>query len=160
MRNIFENFYRIIDELNNEGVEYILIGGFAVILYGLPRLTEDIDIFISPDQDNVAKFKTALKRIYNDASIEEINIGMLNEYAVVRYGTPSGFYVDILTRLGEAFSYHDLEYEIKNIEGHRIRIASVPTLIKMKSDTLRSIDAEDVFFLKSLLQDRDNGEKK
>lgn len=44
--NIVDKFFELIDELYRNDVEYILIGGFAVILYGLPRTTGDIDLII------------------------------------------------------------------------------------------------------------------
>lgn len=34
---IFEKFWEVIDALEKEGVDYILIGEFAMVLYGLPR---------------------------------------------------------------------------------------------------------------------------
>ena len=47
--NLFDKFLQVADRLENEGVDYILIGGFAVILYGMPRLTQDVDLFIKND---------------------------------------------------------------------------------------------------------------
>jgi predicted nucleotidyltransferase len=150
---ISNQFYSIIDALNRKEVEYILIGGFAVVLYGFPRFTEDVDFFIRPNRENVEKLKEAFRDIYaKDESIEEIDLNMLNEYAVIRYGTPDGFYIDIITRIGNAFTYDDLQFEIREVEGYMIRIATVETLIKLKSNTLRPVDAEDVYFLKTILK--------
>jgi len=53
-------------------VEYILIGDFAVVLYGLPRFTQDIDIFVKPEEDNIKKLKKVLKSVFHDKSIEEM----------------------------------------------------------------------------------------
>jgi hypothetical protein len=41
-KNIVDKFFELIDELYRNDVDYILIGGFAVILYGLPRTTGDM----------------------------------------------------------------------------------------------------------------------
>jgi predicted nucleotidyltransferase len=150
---ISDQFYTIIDALNRKKVEYILIGGFAIVIYGFPRFTEDVDFFIRPDQENIEKLKEAFRDIYaNDESIGEIDLNMLNEYAVIRYGTPDGFYIDVITRIGTAFAYDDLQFETREVEGHIIRIATVETLIKLKSNTLRPVDAEDVYFLKTILK--------
>ena len=51
----FELFYKVLDSLNIEQVDYILIGGFAVILYGMPRFTQDLDIIINLNEDNIDK---------------------------------------------------------------------------------------------------------
>ena len=149
--NYFNRFMEILDALENEKVEYILIGGFAMILYGLPRITEDIDLFINHNEDNIIRLKNALLSVFNDESIAEINSEMFNDYPVIRYGSPDGFYIDILCGLGEAFSYNDLNFIEKKFEGHTVRIATLETLYAMKSDTVRPIDKEDAVFLKKLL---------
>ena len=40
--------------LGEEGVRYLLIGGFAVVLHGFVRTTKDIDLLVDPADDNVA----------------------------------------------------------------------------------------------------------
>ncbi len=40
---------RICAALNQAGARYVLIGGFAVISYGLDRTTKDIDLLVSAD---------------------------------------------------------------------------------------------------------------
>ncbi len=41
--------------LNEEGVKYILVGGFAMNYYGFPRATEDIDLLVDPSDENILK---------------------------------------------------------------------------------------------------------
>ncbi len=149
--NFFDNFMKVLDALHQEKVEYILVGGFAVILYGLPRVTQDVDIFVRPDKDNINGLKRALESVFADESIEEISLEMLEEYPVVRYGSPDGFFIDIIIRLGIAFSYDDLKHVIKEIEGHPVRVATVKNLYDMKKDTVRPIDKSDSYFLLDLL---------
>ena len=36
-------------ELNQRGARYVVIGGFAVIAAGLPRMTTDIDLMVAMD---------------------------------------------------------------------------------------------------------------
>ena len=147
----FNRFMEILDALEREKVEYILIGGFAMILYGLPRITEDIDLFINRNEGNITSLKKALLSVFDDESISEINSAMFDDYPVIRYGSPDGFYIDILCSLGEAFSYKDLSFAEKKIEGHNIRIATPETLYEMKRDTVRPVDKEDSIFLKKIL---------
>ena len=89
--NLFDKLLQIADALEREKVEYILIGGFAVILYGLPRLTQDLDLFINNTTDNVQRLRTALNQVFQDQSIEEITVKELDRYPVIRYGSPDGF---------------------------------------------------------------------
>jgi predicted nucleotidyltransferase len=150
----FENFLEILKALWQEKVEYILIGGFAVIIHGMPRVTQDLDIFVKMVPENIDKLKKALKAVFNDNSINGITLDDLNDYSVIRYGTPDGFYIDILGRLGEVAVYDDLKYEIITVEGIQVRIASIETLYWLKKDTLRLEDRRDAAFLASLIQRR------
>lgn len=149
---LFEKFLTFIDALEKEKVEYVLIGGLAVILYGLPRLTQDIDIFIEPDENNISKLRAALQSLYHDESINEITLPELTRYSVIRYGTPEGFNIDIITQLGERFSYADLEYQVMRFDGHQLRVATPQTLFELKKDTLRPIDKSDIRFLRELIK--------
>ena len=152
--NLFDKFLHVADALENEGVEYILIGGFAVVLYGLPRLTQDVDIFIRNDEDNVQRLKKALYNVFQDTTINEITVEELQQYPVIRYGSPDGFCIDLIVKIGETFTYTDMNYEVLEVEGHKIKIATVETLVRLKEDTIRPIDKSDVLFLKELMQRR------
>jgi hypothetical protein len=78
----------------------------------------------------------------------------LNDYPVIRYGTPSGFYIDIMSRLGEVATYENLEFEIIEYQGIRIKVATPETLYKLKKDTIRDKDKIDAEFLKELIKTR------
>lgn len=150
--DLFKNFLKILRALDREKVDYILIGGFAVILHGLARLTTDIDIFIKPEADNLDRLKKALKEVFpTDREIDSISLQDLREYAVVRFGTEDDFYIDIVARIGEMFCYEDLQYEVREVEGVPVRIATPETLFQMKKDTVRPEDKRDAFFLAELI---------
>lgn len=154
MPNQFQSFLAVIAALNKYNVDYVLIGGVAVILHGLERLTRDIDIFIKSDPENIDNLKSALRSVFDDPSIDEITADELKKYAVIRYGTPDGFYIDIMTRLGEAFSYQDLECEMIEYRGVRIKIATPDMLFMMKKDTVRPQDKIDALFLEEIIKKR------
>jgi len=138
--------------LEEHKVDYILVGGFAVILYGMQRLTRDIDIFVRMAPQNIEQLRRALKSVFKDSSIEEITLSALQEYPVIRYGSPNNFYIDILARLGEVATYDDLEYEAIEIQGVQIKVATPETLYRLKKDTVRSEDKMDAMFLKELIK--------
>ncbi|MBK7600296.1 MAG: hypothetical protein IPJ07_17970 [Acidobacteria bacterium] len=54
----FKEFLKL---LNANGVEYLLIGGYAVGYHGYPRATNDIDIWIAMNQENAGKITRVLK---------------------------------------------------------------------------------------------------
>lgn len=146
-----DDVLRVIRSLNEAGVEYVVVGGVALNLHGLIRATEDLDLFIRPDPENVARLRSALKAIWQDPSIDEITAeDLCGDYPAVRYGPPTGdFYLDILTRLGEASSYDDLRFEVKTIEGLAVRVATPQTLYRMKRNTVRPIDRADADALRA-----------
>ena len=133
----FQRFIRILKAFAEKGVEYTLIGGVAVILHGFPRLTEDIDILLKTDAQNIENLKSALEEVFNDPSVKEIELSDFKNYSVLRYGTPDGFYIDIITRLGEVADYGNVASENINVEGVRIKIATAEALYRLKKESLR-----------------------
>lgn len=60
MGTIFnEDFRDFIQAMNNHDVEYILVGGYAVILHGYRRVTGDMDIWVKRSKENYAKLVRA-----------------------------------------------------------------------------------------------------
>ena len=51
---------RVIEAFNEARVEYVVVGGVAVNLHGLVRATEDMDVFVKPDAQNIARVRQAL----------------------------------------------------------------------------------------------------
>jgi hypothetical protein len=136
---------RVIASLNDSGVDYVVVGGVALNLHGLVRATEDLDIFVRPDPENIARLRQALKSVWEDPDIDQIAAeDLCGDYPTVRYGPPHGtLYLDILTRLGEATTFADLDVEIKSVQGTKVRVATPLTLYRMKKDTVRPIDHAD-----------------
>jgi predicted nucleotidyltransferase len=152
--DLFDKFLKIIDALEKEKVDYILIGGFAMVLYGMPRATQDIDIFIKCREENIERLQRALYSVFNNKNVFEITFSELQNYPVIRYGAEEGYNVDILANIGTAFSFEDLMFEELNVEGHKIKIASVESLYKLKENTLRAIDKSDLLFLKQVMKNK------
>lgn len=149
---LFDKFIRVLKAFEQEYVDYILIGGFAVVLHGLPRLTQDVDVFIRPTVENIDKLRKALLNVFEDPSIHEITLDELNRYPVIRYGTPDGFSIDLIVNLGEAFSFDDIHFEERKIEGINLKIATPESLIEMKKNTMRETDQYDINFLREKIR--------
>lgn len=148
--NAFERLREIIQALNEEQVDYVLFGGQAVNLHGILRFTEDIDLFVSPTAENIHRLRQALRRLWQDPAIEEIRVeDLAGDYAVVRYGTPDEFYIDLVSRIGEAFRFEDIESETLAVGDVRARVATPRMLYRMKRQTVRPIDRADALDLKA-----------
>ncbi|MGE0495601.1 MAG: hypothetical protein AB7S38_40730 [Vulcanimicrobiota bacterium] len=84
-----------------------------------------------------------------DPHIDEISSQDLSgDYPVIRYGPPDGeLIVDLIARLGELFSYDDIESTMIDFEETPVRVATPATLYKMKRDTVRPRDRADATVL-------------
>ena len=99
----FETFLKVMSALQRSQVEYVLVGGYAVIIHGFPRLTQDVDLFVKMDVGNVDSLRRALDDVFHDAALEEITADELTEYPVIRYASPDDFVIDVIGRVGEIF---------------------------------------------------------
>jgi hypothetical protein len=80
----FKEFLRL---LNENGVEYLLIGGYAVGYYGYVRATADMDVWIAMNAENAEKAATALCQFGFD--VPELSTDLfLKPDSIVRMGLP------------------------------------------------------------------------
>src|SRR5213593_3749298 len=107
----FDRLQALLAALEREGVKYAIIEAIALNLHGLARFTEDLDLFVAPDAGNIERLKRALMSVFADPAVEEITASeLLGPYPAVQYVPPDGsFHIDILTKLGTAFAFADLE---------------------------------------------------
>jgi hypothetical protein len=154
----FEVLLRLLAALQRESVEYALVGGVALNLHGIIRVTEDVDFFIRPTADNVDRLKRALRSVWNDPEIDEIRAeDLAGQYPTVRYGPPGeDFVIDLLASLGEAFQFDDIETETVSTHDVDVRIATPRMLYRMKRDTIRPIDHADAAMLRDKFKLRDD----
>ena len=100
------------------------------------------------DADDGIRSTPALRRLWSDPAVDEIEArDLAGDYAVVRYGTPDGFNVDLVS--GEVFRFEDVQSEVLEVDGVPVRITTPRMLYRMKRDTLRPIDRADAADLKA-----------
>ncbi|MFZ2656364.1 MAG: nucleotidyltransferase [Victivallales bacterium] len=101
--NIQEDFQELLKLLEKHGVEYMIVGGYAVAFYGYPRFTKDLDIFYSLTTENISSLKKALiefgfkenilsqdlfeKSNIIKIGIEPVRIDLINEIDGVNFST-------------------------------------------------------------------------
>lgn len=145
----FDPARKVLEALEREGVHYAVVGAVALGIHGLARATQDLDVFIAPEPMNVERLKKALRSVFSDPAIDEISAEeILGDYPAVQYVPPEGdFHIDILTRLGEAFRWEDLQVQRAPFEGLLVTVVTPAMLHRMKRDTLRPkdrVDAEEL----------------
>lgn len=141
---------RLIAAMERESVEYVMVGSMAMAVNGLVRATRDVDFMVAADEDNIARLRSALRSVFDDPDIDQLDARELaGDYPVVQYFPPNEAYsVDIIARLGHMFSYDDIEWHWMNIEGVRVKVATPRMLYVMKRDTVREQDRVDARRLK------------
>lgn len=90
----FEDFIKL---LNENGVKYLVVGGYAFAIHAYPRFTNDIDFFILSTKPNVDKIISVLKEFGFDIS----SIGpddLLKKDKVLQLGEPP-YRIDLLTSI-------------------------------------------------------------
>ena len=91
------DFKEFLRSLNDNQVRYLVAGGYAVALYGYPRYTKDLDIWIELERDNAENLITALEH-FGFASLELTVEDFLVPGTIIQLGYPPNR-IDLLTTL-------------------------------------------------------------
>jgi len=96
----FREFLRL---LNSFGVEYLVVGGYAVGYYGYPRATADMDLWVRIAPENAERVAGALRAFGFD--MPALSPGLfLRDNQIIRLGNPP-FRIEIFTSVsGVEFS--------------------------------------------------------
>ena len=139
---------KLYKSLNKNRVKYLVLGGIAALIYGVPRTTLDIDIFIEASLTNAQRLLNALQEIgFGTAYLTTPEKIIANEITIFE----DYLRLDILTKVkGIFFSDVWKRRVIKDIKNVRVKFTSLPDLILSKEAAGRKIDKEDLKILKSL----------
>ena len=141
------DFKELFRSLNEKGVEYLLIGGYAVIIHGYVRNTNDIDVVVSNDPENVARCLSALDD-FGFGGLDLRTALTSDERDVVRMGIEP-MKIEILNYLnGVDFAEAYGRRITRDVEDIKIDVISLPDLITNKEDVGRLQDLLDVEKLK------------
>ncbi len=146
-RQLPEDFKDFINFLNENKVKYLLVGGWAVGLYGNPRTTGDIDFLIAVDDDNLERLKGALAE-FGAPAVEMDRFKEAGNF--FRMGRPP-IQIDIITEAnGIDFNKCYSRRNILQIEGIPVSIISKQDLILNKKASGRLRDLADAGTLEEM----------
>ena len=119
---------RVAELLDEEQVEYALVGGYALALQGIVRLTEAVDILVERTPENARRWVRALSRLPDGAAKELAGDETLHAepYAIRINGE---FTVDVLNSASGLTWQELLPYRTR-IDG--IQVVSLEGLLRMK----------------------------
>ncbi|MBK6450611.1 MAG: nucleotidyltransferase [Saprospiraceae bacterium] len=145
--NIFNSdFNDFLSSFERAGVEYVLVGGYSVIIHGYQRTTGDMDLFVNPTSENYSKiihafdefgmslFSMTLERFLN-----------IKEFDVFEFGRPP-VSIDIMTKMKgvefeEVFN-NKVRYQVE--EDLIINVIHLNQLITAKKSSARHKDLNDI----------------
>lgn len=129
--------------LEREQVPYMLIGGLAVLVWGEPRATIDIDVTVDVSTGNLPSFARSVSEIGTPVPDDD-PIGFADRNRVLPIRTPDGIGVDfILATL--SFELDAIgRAPIIDFEGTAIRVCTAEDLIVHKIVSERARDHGDV----------------
>ncbi len=142
----------ILEHLNKAGVRYLLIGGQAMRMKGLPRFSMDWDIWIPNEKDNIDRLNQALDD-YLDCPV--LPLGARGENFVQTYQTMFGVLQFHLALPGIA-SFAEAERRARTVvddDGTSVRIVSDHDLLAAKKATGRPQDILDIEYLQQRIGD-------
>lgn len=146
---------RILRKFILHDVDFVLMGGHAVVFYGVRRTTSDIDILVRPTLENGTRILEAFASLKLET--EDIQVSDFTSEQVFTFGMePDG--VDILT-FSRGVPLDDIfRNAIKTkIDSLTIRIIDIKDLLKNKENLNRSdekglVDQQDILALRRILK--------
>lgn len=153
-----EDYRDMLCALSAEGVEFILVGAYALAAHGFPRATLDMDVWVQPSPANANRVCKALARF--GAPMTNLSAAdFAKEDAVVQIGVAPRR-VDIVTSVsGLTFEEARRSALVRVIEGLTVPVLALPDLIRNKLASGRPRDLEDAKLLQKHLGQSSSGHR-
>lgn len=138
-------------DLLESNVIFLLVGGYAVNYHGYPRYTEDLDIWLKPNNNNKAKFISFLKQQKFDpqgiSKIADLDFGEAQSFHIGQDETR----IDFMTKIsGVRFDKAFQEYAKLVLNDREIPVIRFQHLIVNKMISGRPQDKADVDMLQKV----------
>ena len=153
-------YFEILEGLYKSKVRYLIAGGLSVNLYGVPRMTQDIDIVIAMDRENVLKITSLLKELGYVPRLPVSPDDLANPDKVKDWIENKNLKAFSFYHKNENYKVidivlvHPLDFEksfknrtVKRAKDIDIYLASIDDVVKMKEFSGRSQDLSDIEML-------------
>jgi hypothetical protein len=158
-------YLKLFSVLNKNQVDYLLCGGLAVNIYGIPRMTADIDIIIKFEEKNLLQFENSVKTLMLQQMLpisiktfvkkeDRDKIKLDKNLIAYSYFSPQmgHLHLDVLLDVPLEFDTLWRSKSIRQFQDVNIPIVSVEHLIELKKYANRLQDQNDVILLSKLLK--------
>ena len=159
------NLGAILEGLLEAGIDFILVGGLAAVVQGVPVTTMDVDIVHNRSPENIAKLVAFLKSIEAfhrrpDDKVIEPKEGDISGTGHVLFTTRLGA-LDVLAVIEEGRAYEDLlEHTVEiDYRAHTIRVLDLEMLTQLKRNSTNAKDIQRLpIFEETLRQLKDESD--
>jgi predicted nucleotidyltransferase len=139
-------FGRILEDLNRAGVQYVLVGGIALIRHGVVRATRDVDAVVASTADNIDRIRGLIQQweaTRPDGS--PVPTDSLAPGRQIHLATPHGD-LDLLAEFASPLTYEELvgRADTKRVDGVEAPICSLADLVALKRIAGRDQDGVDL----------------
>jgi hypothetical protein len=139
------HYKELLQLLNEFEVEYLIVGGFAVMKYGEPRYTKDLDVWVHNSRQNSLRVIEALKKFGAPIEHDGIRAETFAEKQVVYQIGVAPVRIDILTEItGVEFSNAWERRVTSTFFGVPVHFISLDDLVTNKRALGRSSDVKDL----------------
>ena len=155
---------KVFREFNKRKVKYLVAGGVAAILYGSPRLTKDLDLFVDSEEENMQKVVAAFKALRFIPRVPVAMEAFISKENRARWQREKGMLaftfinpknpfenVDLLLSAPMSFQKAQEKRKIFRSEGVPIPTVAAEDLILMKKRAGRPQDLQDIEILRVAL---------
>lgn len=146
MNNVFNaDFREFIQALNEAKVDYILVGGYAVVLHGYSRTTGDIDLWIKPSAKNYQRLVKAFAKFQMPLfDMTQEKFLATQDYDVFSFGVPP-VAIDLMTSVkGLEFDSTYANSSVYEFDDLSLRLVQYHDLLTAKRAAGRLKDLNDV----------------
>ena len=147
-----QNLKALLKNLLQNNIDFVLIGGFAAVVHGSTLVTQDLDICAAITEEQVAKFREALKDLHPRHRMNPNAKPSFLEYPKEIEGTNNIYLetdlgiLDILSEAQPAGNFEEIKRRSSEISlyGYKCRVISIDDLIRVKESMKRPKDIQAV----------------
>ena len=144
-----EDLKLLLRSLNEHGVDYLLIGGYALAAHGYQRATTDIDVVVAATAESGQRVKDALM-VLPDRAAKDIEPAWFEDGQNIRVA--DAFVVDIMLNAnGQTFDTLRSYAETIDLDGIAVKTVNLEGLLLTKQ-TMREKDVSDRIIIERALE--------
>jgi predicted nucleotidyltransferase len=143
---------KLLKLLNENKVDFVVIGATAFPVYGYARATLDIDIFVRPESENIKRVKSALIEFGYDLTDISYDDLLKNKLLIRQYIVEADIHPFVKGVTFEEIWARKIKSKFGDIE---VCFPSLEHMIKMKEAAGRAKDIEDLKYLKKIRDEKE-----